>query len=82
MDRYTMGQSLGREVGEQICAHKMQMLFGISLAVVMIVLSAVSLTVVEPDSPTYVIVVVNLVSLLAIGACFSVAVVVCTRRSY
>ncbi len=82
MGHYTMGQSFGRELGEQICTHKTQMMFGISLALVLIVLSIVSLTVVEPDGPTFVIVVVNIVSLLAVLVCFSVAVVVCTRRSY
>ncbi len=77
-----MGQSFGRELGEQICTHKTQMIFGISLALVLIVLSVISLSVVDPDGPTFVIVVVNIVSLLVVLACFSVAVVVCTRRNY
>lgn len=77
-----MGQSFGRKLGEQICTHKTQMIFGISLALVLIVLSVISLSVVDPDGPTFVIVVVNIVSLLVVLVCFSVAVVVCTRRNY
>lgn len=77
-----MGTSFMRALGEEICAHKPQLVLGVAVAVVLLVLSFVSLTVVDPSSPTYVVVVLNIVTLSCVVGVFSVAIVLCTRRGH
>lgn len=78
----TMGTSFTRALGEEICAHKPQLVLGVAVAVVLLVLSFVSLLVVGPSSPTYVIVVLNIVTLSCVVGVFSVAIVLCNRRGH
>lgn len=77
-----MAKSFTGEVSEQLCAHKPQMILGVSLSVVLILLSFVSLTVVSPSSPTYVIVVLNIATLVCVAVGLLTAITVCTRRGY
>ncbi len=79
---HTMAKSFAGEVSEQICAHKPQMVLGVSLAVVLILLSFVSFTVVSPSSPTYVIVVLNIATLVCVVVVLLTAITACTRRGY
>lgn len=77
-----MGNSFVAELGEEICAHKPQLVLGVSGAVILLVLSFVSFMVVSPASPTYVIVVLNIVTLACVVGVFSIAIVLCTRRGH
>lgn len=77
-----MWQSFFVELGKQVCTQKQQLVFGILLSVVLMVLSLVSLTVVHPESATYVIVVLNLVSLSFITVIFSITILLCRRRDH
>lgn len=77
-----MGTSFTSELGEAICAHKPQLVLGVSGAVVLLVLSFVSFMVVDSSSPTYVIVILNIVTLVCVVIVFSIAIVLCTRRGH
>ncbi|MFC7212660.1 hypothetical protein ACFQO4_01015 [Saliphagus sp. GCM10025334] len=77
-----MGRSFTAELGKQVCTYKLYLIFGVSLALVLIAFSLVSLTVVEPASATYVIVVLNLATLAVLTVVMSIAIVICTRRDY
>lgn len=77
-----MGNTFAAELGEEVCAHKSQLVLGVAAAAVLLVLSFVSFAVVDPSSPTFVVVVLNIVTLSGVIAVFSAAIVLCTRRGH
>lgn len=80
MNAYSMWKSFILELGKEVCAHKQHMVFGLSMAVVLILFSLVSLSVVDPTSATYVIVVLNLGTLVLVSAVLLIAIFLCSRR--
>lgn len=77
-----MGRSFTKELAEEICTYKHHLVFGIALAVVFILLSIVSLTVVSPTSGAYQIAIVNIGTLVVVIGLCGGGILFCNRRGY
>lgn len=67
---------------EELCGRKHHLIFGFSATILLLALSIVSIVVVRPGTATYVVAVMNAVTLTVLLVVISGLITLCSRREY
>lgn len=74
-----MADTLTAEILRQICYHREKLIIAVSMIVVFLLVTLVGFTVLEPGEPTYLINVVNLVTLFVLAIVCSAFLWLCYK---